>query len=239
MYRRVLGLVGLLALVMVVGCKKKADSGKGPGPSGPTVVTAKTPQEAFDLYKKAAVERDVKTVVALMVPEEVDKTVMQLVSAGVMVAAAEGAGKKAEGADKEKQEKLLSLLARHGLSKDELAKGPKLDLSDPTKILTIQKDLEKFAKDLTAKVTDKPGLLAEVMNMEKKDDDASKKKEEEEKAAAATAVLKDVKEDGDKASGKVTYKKKNRQGKEEERTDDITFRKVDGNWRIEKGPSGL
>src|SRR5262249_24723172 len=75
MYRRVLSLMALLSLVVAVGCKKKKDEG-GPGGGLPSV-SASTPEEAFNRFKKAMAEEDEKTLLALMTPDQINQSVEQ------------------------------------------------------------------------------------------------------------------------------------------------------------------
>ncbi len=223
MYRRALGLVALLALVFAVGCgKKKSEAPKGPGG---TSTAAGTPEEAFKQFQKAAADKDLKGMAALMTPELVDKTFekvfgMVLLSVGFMEALGGEEGKKAAKA-------VFASIEKHGITKDDIEK--------------VTKDKKPDAlKELTAKVKDKPGLMGELMDtLQKagKQDEKAKKRDAEEREATLASTLKDVKVQGDTATATLVHKKLDRKTKKrEEKEDPIKFKKVDGNWRIDEFP---
>jgi hypothetical protein len=224
MYRRVLGLVALLALVCAVGCtgKKKSD---GPG-SGTTPVAAATPEDAFKQYQKAEANNDYRGAAALMTPDLLDKVFTQKVLPGAVLMA--GFAEALGGEEGKKQAKnIYEILEKHGISKDDLK--------------TAMKDKKGGAlKELSAKAKDKPALtgeLVEALKKSRKETEESKKKDAEEKEATLAATLKDVKTQGDTATATLVHKKLDRKtGKREEKEDPIKFKKIDGNWRIDEIP---
>ena len=101
---------------------------------------------------------------------------------------------------------------------DEVMKKHKLNDLDEKEMEKF-KDDQKAAMDFVAsKVKDKAQFFADVMSV------ASKAKNAGDNSFAIKGELKDVKTDGDKATGKIVVK----DGKEEP----ISFVKVDGRWLI-------
>jgi hypothetical protein len=213
--------VALLALVFAVGCSgKKKTEGPGSGPGG-TTVTADTPQKAFEKMRQAAADQDTKTMVALMTDELVDKGVEKIVvGLATVVPALDTLPEELA-----KQIKpLLPVVAKHGVTADDFKKAKG----------------KKEAQELVAKVKDKRGLLVDLGEEGKKlkgTDADAKKKEEEDKEATLKTELKDLKTEGDTASGKLVGKKRNRRtGQMVDREDPIKFKKIDGNWRVSEMP---
>jgi len=235
MYRRVLGLVALLALVFAVGCsKKKKDAGGGSG--GLPSVSASTPQEAFDRFKAAMADEDEKTMLALLPPEQVDIAVEGPIMSG-MSAVNRNYKFDTKGEAKKRDEETLAVLAKHGVSKEDLEKAPKEDFSGKFDFKKFHEQRKAHAKELAKKVSDKVGLILEMTELRKKGrkepDEKGKKREQERKDAIRAATLKDVKIDGDKATAKFVVKGKDFKGKEREEVVPIAFKKVGDNWRID------
>src|SRR5262249_52567761 len=114
----------------------------------------------------------------------------------------------------------------HGLTEEVLKKQPKLDLKDP-------EAAKKGMKQMLEPIKDKNAFVADMMTAMKKLGGDKK----DSGPMGKDAELKDVKIEGDTATGTVVTK---HDGKE--KSEAIKFRKVGGGWKIElpadmlKGP---
>src|SRR5262249_46649248 len=173
----------------------------------------KTPEDVFDAAKAAAKKGDLKAYFALVEPESVKLVAAGLALTGVNMRALSASGK----IDKDASKPSLDVRDKHGLTADATKKvkpGP------------MEKDAEKVikaAKPLLGLIKDKSAFVADVLTASQK----SSKKGDEDFKVLAKAKLKDVKIDGDKATGNVVN---TIAGKE--RTDPITFVKVGKGWLI-------
>jgi hypothetical protein len=130
-----------MALVLFLGI--------GTGKAAPLpAVKARTPKEAFDAFTKAAADRDLRRMTALMAPELADKTT-EKVLAGVALAL--GRAEASKGDARKFLRPIYDILAKHGVTKDDLKKA------------TDKAEGARHIKDLAAKVKDKPGLLGDLM----------------------------------------------------------------------------
>jgi hypothetical protein len=222
MYRRVLGLVALLALVFAVGCSGKKKT-EGPG-KGTTPAAASTPEEAFKQFQQAAADNDMKTMMTLVTPDLADLMVGQVVVGTLFGLGFLEATGGEEG--KTKAKAIRAILEKHGLKEDELKK-----------LKLTSKDA---LKELVAKITDKEGLVAALQEEGKKnrkDDENTKKQEQAKREQALSAELKDVKTEGETASGTIVSMRKNILGKPQKKEGTIKFKKIGGNWRISEIPN--
>jgi hypothetical protein len=233
---RRLGAAALMALVLLAGL--------GAGATGPT---AKAPEEAFDLFKKAVADGNQRAAAAVLSPEQIDRTVATLIQAELLLVQIDTFKSDKTGAARKSAQTGLAVLARHGVTADDLRKGParpKADFADPKfdfkKYQEEQKKYFaaqlKYAGTLAAKVKDKVGLLVDLEDTGKKlrkDDERARKWDQEYKASFRAATLKGLKVNGDRATATFVFNVRG-SGKERVREEPIAFRKIGGNWRIDR-----
>lgn len=206
---KLVGLMMLLAMLTLTACGGGEDSdnggkngGKGGDASnGSGAATYASPDEAFAAFKSAASKNDMKGVYECMTVDSQN----QLVMAGVMFAAFlplqhMDNEEKAEAVGKE----VNDILEKHGLTEEMTPEQQGGDSADIAKYLSPVKD--------------KGALVGELFALIQKEDPDSNMFEQ-----MADAELKDLKIDGDMASGKFNI------GDQEE---EIEFVKVDGSWLI-------
>lgn len=210
----------LLAMLTLTACGGGEDSGGGTktdkekktGSTGDVKADDKgegatyaAPEEVFAAFKAAAAENDMKGVLACMTQDSQN----QMVMASMMMAAFLPLNFSD---DQEKVKKLgeeiKTIMEKHGLTEDMDAGGEEPDIE---KYLTPVKDRAQLAADLFAL-------------MQREDPDSNPF------ANMANAELKDVKMDGETATGKFSL---------DGRDEDIEFVMVNGNWLIKMPePSG-
>jgi hypothetical protein len=198
-----------MALVLLVGF------GAGDAASAP--VKAATPEEAFNAFKKATANKDTRTAMELLTPDLIDQSVEAMIGAGALLVILPAEARK-------NAPPIVGLLKKHGITEDDLKKA------------NGQKDKAKYIKGLAAKVKDKVGLIIDITEAQVKrgkEPDKRKEPDEEARRELLAATLKDVKVEGDTATGKVVSRLKDRTGKFVEKVDTIRFKKIGGNWRID------
>jgi hypothetical protein len=208
MHRRILGL-SLLALLVAfaLGCKKDKDKDDKDGKGG---VEYKTPEEAFEAFKTAAKDKDHKKFMNCLTPESQEQMAAMLVfSASFMSGFAE---MDKTGEAKKKMKPIADVMEKHGLTEEVLKKQPEVK---PGK-----EDPAKAMKPLLDLIKDKPAFCVDMLTAM---DQTGQKGGFSEGAASAT--LKDVKIDGDTATGKVSSEKK--------KDEPIEFKKIGNSWKID------
>jgi len=220
---RTLALCGLLLAAFAASAAQKDKDEKPKDKEAPKAKSYKTPQDVFDAAVTAMSKKDFAVMVGCFTPEAQQQMATDLAAQGMFMRnTAEGKFKDNEKGDPD--EKLLKqfkpvfdVMDKHGLTKattkDLRIKGLRLTKEDRAAILKIVKDPAAFAAAY---------LTAQQKTFEGRDKDETK------------PALKDVKIDGDKASGSivVTFKVKDK-GEDVERRQPVTFSKVKGGWLIE------
>ena len=166
-----------------------------------------TPKAVFDAAVKASKAKDFKAFAAVFTPESQAKLAGQLAGLGVMFKAFSAFDK--EGKMKDKLADFDKIMDKHGLTKDVMGK---------LKQTKDAKEIEANNKVIATAIKDKPGFVADVMKWL---DAANPGKNKG--GPLDEATLKDVKIDGNKATGTVVTK---------EKEEPMEFAKVGGGWRI-------
>jgi hypothetical protein len=173
----------------------------------------KTPEEVFDASKAAAKKGDLKGFFALVEPDSVKQLSAGLAIAGVNLRNLAATGK----VKKEVYQPILDVMDKHGLTADATKKvKPDPMEKDPEKVL-------KAAKPLLELIKDKPAFAADVLKAFQK----ASGKDDADFKVLANAKLKDLKINGDKATGTVVNTIDG-----EEKKDPITFVKVGKGWMM-------
>jgi hypothetical protein len=193
-------LAGLLAAVVAASAAAQAK-------------VYKTPQEVFDAIKEAAKKGDLKAYYALVEPESVRRLAAALAVSTHGLRTAADAG-KLEMKMKERFKPVFAVMDKHGLTSAASKKIKRIELDeDPAKTV-------KAARPLLELIKDQRGFVADMLTtLTGKDDEKLK--------LLAKARLKDVKIDGDRATGQVvnTVKGKERSTRQE-------FVKVGKGWMM-------
>jgi hypothetical protein len=210
---RTLTLCGLLLAAFAVGAAQKDKDEK------PKAKTYKTPQEVFDAAAASMRKKDFAVMVSCFTPEARHQMALDLAMQGLFFRG------KAE--DDEKMltrfKPVFEVMDKHGLTKaatkDVKIKGFRPSKEDRAAIRKLVKDPAAFAAAY---------LTAQEKTSEGRDKDDPK------------PALKDLKIDGDKASGNivVTFKVKSQDKDAEElreRKQPVTFSKINGGWLIDPG----
>jgi hypothetical protein len=180
-----------------------------------------TPQKVFDAATAAAKKGDMKAFFALLDPDSVNQLTAGMAVSATFVRGLADLDKT--GKTKEALKPLEKVMDKHGLTAEATKK---------LKPIKPEKDLQKLAKEakpLLELIKDKPGFISDVLPVFEKltkkgdGDDGFK--------AMGSAKLKDVKVDGDKATGTVVMKKG-----DEDKSEPIKFVKVGKGWRIKYEP---
>jgi hypothetical protein len=202
-------LCGLLAVCITVLA----------GPAGGGDKDAKkydSPQTVFDAATKAAKDKDWKTLHGCLTRDSRDVLTGQIAFLGLFFRGVAGkvdpSGKAAE-----KLAPLETIYKKHGLTKEVLEKMKK----DSPKASQDPKEEAKAMKKLAEPIKDQVGFITAVLKVL---DEANPKQQ---KNPLGDAKLKDVKVDGDKATGTQVTKSGD---KEKEQT--VTFVKEGGGWRM-------
>ena len=180
---------------------------KAPSPEPATGYAS--PKAVFAAAVEASKKKDFKTFAGLLTTESQGKLASQLAGLGAMLKMMAAFDK--EGKMKDKLPELEKIMDKHGLTKDVM--GKLKQTKDP-------KEIEANNKTIAAVIKDKPAFVADVMKWL---DAANPGKSKG--GPLDDAELKDVKVNGDKATGTVVTKVS---GKEEP----MEFAKVGGGWRI-------
>lgn len=174
-----------------------------------------SPEAAFSNFKSAVGNNDWKTATQQMTVESQDglASMMLMVAPFSMMMDPENA--------EAKQKSFEALLAKHGIEEpktDENAENKSADAApqNPT-------DAGKDMKDMLANVKDKPALIGDLMAWVDKNSKGGDKM----MVGIETSELKDVKIDGQKATGTLVMTKDG-----ETSNEPIEFRQVDGKWYI-------
>jgi hypothetical protein len=180
----------------------------------------KTPQEVFEAARAAGKKGDWKTVASCLTEKSRDQLAGQAVGLALIFKAFAGFDKT--GKAKELVKQVDEVLAKHGLTQE------KLDALKGAKPKGAEESAKALQK-LLGPVKDRNAFIGDLMGVLNK---FGGKKEN-----LFDAELKDVKIDGDNATGTVIGKKA---GKEQRET--FKFKKVGGSWKMEppeppkKGP---
>lgn len=205
MNRSVRLLVGL-ALSFGIGCGQ----GDGGGAGG-----AKSPDDAFKAWTEAAGKEDFKAFASHMTKDS------QSAMAGYLLMELTN-DLRVNQNDNNRVEAITGLLKRHGLTQEAVEKKEE-KVSEAENNKGVAKEfiaLGQMAKDRTAFLDDTLKTLKKLAPLEKNPlEDLS------------TGKLKDVKVDGDTATGKVTASVGGA-----EKTDVANFRKEDGAWKVDLIP---
>lgn len=202
-------------LVVPVGC-----GGGGPAQHD-------SPQASFDAAKAAAKTKDFNVLCDCFTPESMDVMAGSMIMTASMMKAMGGLA--ALGGEKAKQDfeancKVLDdVLARHGVSEDQLKSMQGMNpASSPEDMMAA------FAK-LTTPIKDKSAFIGEIMNAL---DSVNQGKQggmgENKPTEMFEGKLENLKVEGDRASAQVVLTP----GGKEER-ESIGFKKVNGSWLIE------
>ncbi len=187
-------------------------------------IVYKTPQEAFDTLVAALKHDDWKTACTTLTDETIDQMTGALLVRGISLKRfmEEFAAKDRQGKLKEPLKILDALFERHGLTKEKLEK---LDLKSVLKGKGDKKDLQKGFAMLAASVKDRCGFLGDFFKALKK---LPGKQDAPGFVPVGDVALKDLKVEGNSASGSIVAMK---DGKE--KRDPIRFRKIGEGWKIE------
>lgn len=161
----------------------------------------KTPQDTFTKLKAAQEKKDHKAMASCLTSATLDKMNLGL----TLVAGFATMGKDFK-PDPAKEKELDAIFAKHGL-----------------KDLKKQKSKEDAEKTM-ASIKDKPGLYADLITFIEKNSKKGSFNMPE------FVELKDVKVEGETATGKLVSKRKGKDGKDETKTEDVTFKNVNGEW---------
>lgn len=185
----------------------------------------KTPQEAFAALRAAAKKEDVRGMTQTLTRDTVDKMTGGLVFAALFIKGlTEAFGKDDKtGKSKEVVESIDKLLAKHGLTKEkvdalEKQKDQSGKKGDP-------KEMEAAMLKLAGLIKDRPGFLEDFMKVVKK---MPGKQEGSPFSELAGAELKDLKVEGNTATGTVVSMKGGK-----EKRDPVRFKKEGDGWKIE------
>jgi len=189
----------ILSCAILTSCGK-SDSGSGPG-GGAGASAAKeggdTPQAVFDRAKSAIAKKDNADFFVCIAPADRDMAVFMFMFMGGMSTMGNADAKK----------EYEALLKKHGVPEQKEGEGP--DMNDKAKMK------EALAK-MYANVKDKKALFVELCAF------TDKHAKDKDTMLGADTSLKDVKEEGNTAKGKIAKK----DGKESP----IEFAKQDGRW---------
>ncbi len=172
-----------------------------------------TPEETFKTAKTALEKEDWKGLCDCMTKESQDMMAGGVAMVGVMMQAFASFGGD-EGV--KEAEKIKETLDKHGLTEDFLKKLEEKD--EPEDPMAAMKIVLEPVKDRPQFIAD---MIAALQSMSDKD-------KYEESPIPKDVALKDVKIDGDSATGTVEFERK---GKKE--SDEIAFKKVDGKWLLD------
>ena len=170
---------------------------------------ADTPEAAFNSFKSAVSNNDWKTATAQLTNESQD-----VLASGMMMMAAFASISFDADEAKANEESFNQLLAKHGLDKGAMESENEDENQDPSAAM----------KEMMAPVKDKPAFVADMIawiDEHAQDDDNGLMEE------ITTGELKDIKIDGDSASGMIAMSKDGETNEEP-----IEFRKVNGKWFI-------
>jgi hypothetical protein len=184
--------------------------------------TYRTPQDVFNAAKEAAKKKDIKGFMNCVTEESQDILAGGTAFAAVMLKSFATAFAKGDEAKKllERMKDLDATLARHGLTEEALARM-KGELS--IDVAKNPEAIKKAIKILVRPVKDKVAFFGDVLAAL---DKLGTKPGEG--PLPADAELKDVKVEGDFASGVVVSRKDDK-----ERREPLHFKKVGGGWKID------
>jgi len=209
-------LMGLT--LTMVGCSK-GDADKGGQKAEKGADKGKTyhsPQEVFEAAREAVAKEDWKTFGQCLTENALDDVAGELVFSASLVLAFSGAEGFPSNEKTKARYKLVSeALAKHGVTKEFIEKTHK-ELKDDEDQGKVLKKLLAPVKDRHAFVVDMTAALKQVA------------KKPEKPHPLKSAELKEVKIDGDSASGVVVTKEK------ADKDGPIQFKKVAGSWKLQK-----
>lgn len=202
---QLVGIV-LFSALLYAGCSSENGGGTAGG-RGASSVTYDSPQAVFDAAKAAVDKDDWAGFCACLEPASRDKlaAIFGFMSA-MEVAMAEMQGDDA----KKKAEQIKEVFTKHGITEEMLK-----DESEQTG--SMEDAMMEFIKP----IKDRQAFIADMGKVT-----GSKFKESIPIKGATT--LNDVTEDGDTAKGTMKFEMM-----DQEQTDQIDFKKVDGSWGIE------
>jgi hypothetical protein len=171
-----------------------------------------TPREAFEAVNRAAAKKDWKTVHEGLTPESGDRLTGYLVHTGALIQLFAPLDKT--GRMTALVRPLQNAFKKHGLTGETLRKVVKAGKAGKG-----PKERDAALRKLAWLVKDQPGFVAEVSPYFERIEGAS--------VLFGKPILKDVKVSGDTATGTLVERKG------AETSEPITFKKVDGGWRVE------
>jgi hypothetical protein len=204
--KRSIGVSVSLALLICVGCGQ----GGGGGGGG-----AKSPEDAFKGWSEAAGKADFKAFASHMTKDS------QSAMAGYFMTELTN-DLRVNQINNDRVQAVEGLLKRHGLSQEAIEKK-EVPLGEAPDNKATAKEfvaMGEMAKDRTAFLDDTLRTFQKLAPLEKNPLEA-----------LGTATLKDLKVDGDTATGKATATVNGH-----EKTDAAHFRKEDGVWKIDLMP---
>jgi hypothetical protein len=170
-----------------------------------------TPQATFDTAKAAVAKEDWKGFAQCLTPDSRDTMAGAMVMAGSMMQAFAGLG----GDEGKKEAKdVEAVLKKHGIDEKSL-EGPPLG--------DAKTDPNEAMKKLSSSIKDRDAFIGEIMTVMSKSG-----KMKDKGPMTKDATLKDVKVDGDTASGTIATKADGKDVNEP-----IKFRKISGAWKME------
>ena len=182
-----------------------------------------SPQAAFDAMKAAGDKKDWKGLCECMTPDSRDAMAGGMVVAGTVmkamgVFAMMGGGEQAE-KTKAALERIDEVLKKHGVDEDAMKKVQETmqgaEPKDPTNNLAV-------LKELAALIEDKPTFIGDMFTV------LEEMNPGESPMSFGNAALKDVKIDGDTATGTIAKTVKGTK-----KNDPINFKKIDGGWLVD------
>ena len=182
-----------------------------------------SPQAAFDAMKAAGEKKDWKGFCECMTPDSQDAMAGGMVVAGTMMKAMGGFAMMGRGEQAEKTkaalEKIDEVLKKHGLDEKAMKKVQEkmqgAEPKGPNKRLAM-------LKELAAPIKDKPTFIGDMFAA------LEEMNPGESTMSFENATLKDVKIDGDTATGTIAKTDKGMKMDEP-----INFKKIDGGWLVD------
>lgn len=176
-----------------------------------------SPQATFDTAKAAAGKEDWKGFCQCLTPESRDVMAGEMAMMGVMMQGFAGLGGEA---GKKSAEKIGEVLKKHGLDEKSM-EAVKVEPEE-------SKDPKKAMDKMLTPVKDRDAFIGDMFTALKSMDEGKGK---EQKPLPEDAQLKDVKIDGDTATGTITAKKDG-----EDKSLPVKFKKIEGKWKLDFDP---
>jgi hypothetical protein len=180
------------------------------GGCGGGAATHSTPQAVFDAAKTAAEKEDWKSFSQCLTPESRDATAAAVMLAGVMI---QGFSSLGDEKDKAAGKEIESVLKKHGVDPKTMEEPPAAAAS---------KDPKEEMKKVIAPIKDRDAFIGDMISAMNK---VSKSKGKG-GPMPKDATLKDVKIDGDTATGTIT-------AKDSDKSEEVKFKKIGGSWKMD------